>query len=158
MIGKLHLQATNASDSINKFMVFQIMYFSGMCFMYTVFTLFSCYMYYYTDYDNENFKIAAHNSVLWDIFFMSHFTYVMYLCHRLKKVGNYTAVLSNYYVNKCKSVTIQERLHYLSSQVQNNYPQPSCRLFNFDWPYYYTVCFFLHSCFYFVVNLCLNFR
>lgn len=96
-------------------------------------------MYYNTDFHNINLRIAAFNSLLWDIFFISHFTYVMYMSHRLRREGKQTGVLANYFVNKCKSIEIQERLHYLSSQVQIYFPQPSCGLFKFDWPYFYTV-------------------
>lgn len=125
MIGKVHVHATNASDSLNKAMIFQIVYLSGMCFLYTIFALFSCYIYYYTDYENKIFKTAAHNSLMWDIYFMSNFTYVMYLGHRIKKEGKFTGILANYFINKCKFIEIQERLHYLSNQVQNNFPEPS---------------------------------
>lgn len=153
MIGKIHLQATNASDSLNKVIFFHIIHFSGMFFLYTVFALFSCYMYYYTDVENMNFRRAAHNSLLWDIFFLINFTYLICLSHRIKKEGKFTGILANYFVNKCKSIEIQERLHYLSNQVQNNFPEPSCGLFKFDWPYFYNVGpfnfleIFLNSCF-----------
>lgn len=145
MIGKVHLKATNAADSLNQVMLFQIVYVSGICFLYSVFTLFSCYIYYYTDYENENFRTAAHNSLLWDVYFMINFTYVVYLSHRVKREGKLTGVLANYFVNKCKSIEIQERLHYLSNQVQNNFPEPSCGLFKFDWPYFNTVGKFLRT-------------
>lgn len=74
---------------------------------------------------------------------MTHFTYVMHMGHRLQREGKYTGVLANRFINKCKSIEIQERLHYLSCQVQIHFPQPSCGLFKFDWPYYYTVSFSL---------------
>lgn len=124
-------------------MFFQILHFSGMCFLYTVFTLFSCYIYYFNEFENIYLKTAAYNSLLWDIFFMFHFIYVIHLGHKIQKNGKFTGILANNFINKCKNIEIQERLHYLSNQVQNNYPEPSCGFFKFDWPYFYTVGFFL---------------
>lgn len=147
MIGKIHLQTTSASDNLNKVFFFQIIHFSGMCFLYTIFTLFSCYIYYYTDYENVNLRSAAHNALMWDCYKMFKFTYVIYLGHRMKREGKCTGILANYCTNKCKSIEVQERLHYLSNQVQNNYPEPSCGLFQFDWSYYYTVRYFLNELF-----------
>lgn len=70
---------------------------------------------------------------------MFHFIYVIHLGHKIQKNGKFTGILANNFINKCKNIEIQERLHYLSNQVQNNYPEPSCGFFKFDWPYFYTV-------------------
>ncbi|XP_055694891.1 putative gustatory receptor 28b [Lutzomyia longipalpis] len=134
----LHDYISDATELTSLCFSFQAMIFTGLCFVYNVFIIFSAFR-VWTNFNEEFFGLVIGN------FHWSFITYgfvlgEIYVAHNVTKLGKYTAILAHKAINRTKDESSIDKLRQMANQINHRPPVITCGLFLFDWTLFYSLC------------------
>ncbi|GAB0089714.1 hypothetical protein DMENIID0001_043060 [Sergentomyia squamirostris] len=134
----LHDYMSDASELTSLCYAFQAMIFTGLCFVYNVFIIFSIFrvwMYY-----SDHFLGLVIGQAHWAFITSGFAIGEIYVAHNVTKLGKYTAILAHKAINLSTDASSIDKLKQMANQINHRPPVITCGLFFFDWTLFYSLC------------------